>query len=210
MSTQGPTDESGKESPGPEPAPTPAPAPEDVLSSPPPVRDLGSVLAERPRNGRLPTSTAVLVAIVLLAVGFLGGLLVGRSTASGNQTSAARGGFPGGFPTPSGGVPGGAGGTSGAGGGIASGTVTRVDGDTLYVKTADGKTVKVVVSSDTTISVSKEGTLADISKGSTVFVRGTSSNGALSATTIMEGDFQLGFLGGPGFGSPGASPSSGG
>jgi len=184
-----------------------APTPDEVLSTPPPVRDLESVLAERPSRGGLPTSTAALLAIVLLAVGFLGGLFVGRQTASNDQTSAS-GGFPGGSPTPSGGMPGGAGG-AGAGAGGTAGTVTRVDGDTLYVKTANGDTVKVVVGSDTKIQVSQEGSLADISKGSTVFVRGTTSNGELNATSITEGDLGLGAFGGPAPGGSGGSSSGG-
>ena len=159
--------------------------------------DLQAVLAERPRNGRLPTSTTVLAAIVLLALGFLGGLFVGRQTASSRET-AAPGRFPGAFPTPSGGaIPG------GAGGGGTAGTVTRVEGDTIYVETADGSTVKVVVGDDTSIQVSQEGSLADISEGSTVFARGTTSNGELNATSITEGELGLG---GP---APGGSSSGG-
>jgi hypothetical protein len=163
--------------------------------------DLDSLLAERPsRHGRA-TSTTVLLAIVLLAAGFLGGLFVGRQTASDDQTVAGPGNFPGSFPTPSGGaMPG------GGGGGGTFGTVTRVDGDTLYVKTANGDTVKVVVDSGTTIQVSQEGSLSDISEGSSVFVRGTTSDGELSATSITESDLGFGGFGGP---SPSGASSGG-
>ncbi|MEW6059081.1 MAG: hypothetical protein AB1551_02890 [Actinomycetota bacterium] len=163
--------------------------------------DLQAVLTRSPRRQGLPTSTAVLAAIALLAVGFLGGLLVGRQTASSGGT-AAPGGFQKGFPTPSGAAMPGSGG--GVGGGGTVGTVTRVDGDTIYVETADGSTVKVVVGDDTTIQVSEEGSLTDISEGSTVFVRGTTTDGELNATSITEGE--LGFVG-PGAPSPGASGS---
>jgi hypothetical protein len=202
MSTEDQTGGTGWGEPVPGSATTQPQTPEEVLSTPPPGRDLESVLAERPsRNGRA-TSTTVLLAIVLLAVGFLGGLFVGRQTAPSNQAVAGPGNFPGGFPTPSGSaIPGG-------GGGGTFGTVTRVEGDTLYVKTANGQTVKVVVGSDTTIRVSQEGSLSDISKGSTVSVRGTTSNGTLNASSITEGDFGMGGFGGPGAGgAPGASSS---
>jgi hypothetical protein len=44
--------------------------------------------------------------------------------------------------------------TSGAAGGVAAGTVSRVDGDTLYIKEPSGETVQVKLLSTTTISTS--------------------------------------------------------
>ena len=177
MSTHEPTDGGQREDSG------AAAAADEILSVPPTTRDLGRTLANRPRRG-MATSTGVLVAVVLLGVGFFGGLLVGRHTASG-QTTTATGGFPGGFPTPSGG--------GFAANGFTVGTVTRVEGDTLYVKTADGSTVKVLTGSATQIRVSQEGTLQDLPPGSTVAVQGSSSGqGAIKATSISEGNFGTG------------------
>jgi hypothetical protein len=115
---------------------------------------------------------------VLLAIGFFGGLLVGRHTAS-DQTVAA----PGSFPTPGGGPP------AGSMAGFTTGTVSRVDGDTLYLETSDGDTVKVVTDGDTQIQVSEDAKLGDLPTGSTVVVQGTSNDeGVVEATRISEGD----------------------
>ena len=149
---------------------------------------IAKALADRPRRSGIPTSTGVLAAIMLLAAGFFGGLLVGRHTSSG-QTGPAAGGFPGGFPTP------GASGAFGRPGGnpLTIGTVTRIEGDTVYLKTVDGRTVKVVTSGDTQIRVSKEGTLQDLSTGSTVVVQGSESGqGVVEATSIAEGGLGAG------------------
>jgi hypothetical protein len=190
MSTKEPTepDERG----GSEPVSTA----EQILSTPPASRAIEGALAERPRRRGMSGSTGVLALIVLVAVGFLGGLLLGRHTASGQ--AAAPGGFPGGFPTSTG-APG-AGGTAD---GFTAGTVTRVDGDTLYVKTTGGETVEVVVSADTEIRISEAGTVSDLQEGSTVAVQGSENDqGVIEAQRVSEGD--LGFVGRPG----GAMPSA--
>lgn len=166
-------------------------SPEDILSGPPTDDDLGSVLSERPSRRGLATSTGALLAIVVLAVTFVGGLLIGRNTASSTETGTAIGALPTTFPS---GAPGA---VSGNGGNVTAGTVTRVDGNTVYVKTANGKTVKVLTDSGTQIQVTSEGTLADLSKGSNVFVQGSSTGGAVKATRITEGDLGTAFAGAP-------------
>jgi hypothetical protein len=95
------------------------------------------------------------------------------------------GGFGGGFPGQAGG---GAGAGAGAGGGMTFGTVTKVVGDTLYLRTSDGKTVKVKTSGSTRISVTKDGKLRDLGSGATVIVRGTTGkDGSVTATTVNQG-----------------------
>jgi hypothetical protein len=137
----------------------------------------------------MPSSTEVLGVIVLVALAFLGGLLVGRHTASG-QTSVAAGG-PQGFPTP-----GGAAGASGTPGGFTAGTVTQIDGNTLYLETVDEDMVEVVTTGDTQIRISQEGTLADLSRGATVVVQGSADDrGVIEADRVSVGDLGLG--GGP-------------
>ncbi|MBW8487257.1 hypothetical protein [Actinomadura parmotrematis] len=101
-------------------------------------------------------------------------------------------GFPGGgqgFPGGGQGFPGGgqaAGG--GQGGGATVGTVTKVGKGVLYIKTADGKTVKVSTSGKTTIRVTRNGTLKDLGSGTTVIVQGTAgSDGSIAATSVSQG-----------------------
>jgi hypothetical protein len=198
MSTNDPTSSEPVHEPIPAAPPTEA---ERILSSPPGAGDLEALLADRPSRRSRVTSTTILAAVVVLAVGFLGGLLIGRNTASGSSNASGR--FPNGFPSafPSGGAFAGGNGA----GGFTAGTITRIDGDTLYVKTAEGSTVKVVVGSSTSIQISKDGSLSDLSKGSPVVVQGTRTGGVLRATRISEGDLGAG---GPG-GGPMSSPSGG-
>ena len=76
------------------------------------------------------------------------------------------------------------------GGGITFGTVTKVQGDTVYVKQADGTTITVKTNGSTTVQVSTTGTVSDLSPGSTVVVQGSSSgDNAVTAQTITEGGF---------------------
>ncbi|MEU9019837.1 hypothetical protein [Actinomadura sp. NPDC048394] len=115
--------------------------------------------------------------------GFAGQPGGGTGTQPGGGTGTEQGGRggPGGFG-------GGFGGGAGAGGGMTVGTVTKVVGDTLYLRTSDGKTVKVKTSGSTKISVTKDGKLRDLGSGATVIVRGTTGkDGSVTATTVNQG-----------------------
>ncbi|QKG22875.1 hypothetical protein [Actinomadura verrucosospora] len=118
------------------------------------------------------------------APGGYGGGFAGRPGGDGTGTEqGGRGGTggPGGFG-------GGFGGGAGAGGGMTVGTVTKVVDDTLYLRTSDGKTVKVKTTGATKISVTKNGELRDLGSGATVIVRGTTGkDGSVSATTVNQG-----------------------
>ena len=52
------------------------------------------------------------------------------------------------------------------------GTVSKVSGDTVEVKTADGRTVKVTVGEQTRVTTTGEGSVKDLKPGVTVTVRG--------------------------------------
>ena len=176
------------------------PAGEDILATAPPGRDLGPVVARPPRRGRLSMSTSVLIVGVVLAAGFVGGMFVGRSTAPEMEIAIPEG--LGDFPE-DGQFPGGGAG-AGGGDGFTVGTVTRVEGDTIYVETPDGETVTVSTSQDTEIQVSEEGTVDDLPEGSTVVVEGGSAeDGSIEATSVTEGGFGPG--GGLGGGDLGAN-----
>jgi hypothetical protein len=98
----------------------------------------------------------------------------------------------------------GAGGT-GAVGGAANivGTVTVVDGTTLYVTDATGDTVKVTTNTGTTVTKTDTGTVSNLAPGETVVIRGVqSSAGVYAAQTVSEGSAASAFTAG-GFGGRG-------
>ena len=177
---------------------------EQILSRSAPEGDLHEALARRSSPGRaLPPLALFLVGLLLLGGGFLAGVLTGKH-ATASSTSAS-GQAPGGLPrqgsSPSG-APGG--GAFDPASGFAVGTVTRVSGDTVYLQTADGTSVAVVTNGSTTIRVTENGGLSDLTTGSTVVVQGapSESGGTITATSITEGG-----LGGLGRNGPGVSPS---
>ena len=164
--------------------------PEDVLATPPSTDDITSAL--RPaRSGRGGPSmmTYVLAAVVLVGAGFLAGTILNKGS---DSNTLAGGALPSGFPggaLPSG-FPGGATGAAGGAGGngITFGTVTKVEGDTVYVEQADGTTITVRTNGSTTVQVTTTGTVSDLSPGSTVIVQGSSSgDDTVTAQTITEG-----------------------
>ncbi len=178
-----------------------------------------------PKSGvHLPLLTLILGAVVLLGIGFGAGALVFHksSTASAANTSFRNnGGFGAGAP---GQLPGNATGNGGAAGGGAGGgtntrrfagagaigTITKVDGNTVYVKTEAGDTVTVTTSSATTVTKSSKAKVSDLATGEVVIVRGDTSNGTTAATTITASPAgSTPFGGGPG-GGFGGGPFGGG
>lgn len=163
------------------------PSAEEILGTRPETSELDSALAKPARSKRSFSSTMLLVLGVVVAVGFVGGLLLGRATAPENAANLP-GNFPGG-----GNLPG--------GDGFTAGTIQSVDGDTIYVETADGETVEVRTSGDTDVQVTSEGSVDDLAEGETVIVQGDQQeDGSLDATSIAEGGLGLGgsFPGAPG------------
>ena len=166
------------------------PTAEEILRVRPETSELDSALARPARSKRSFSSTMLLVLGVLVAAGFVGGLLLGRATAP--ESTALPGNFPGGGTGATGGnFPGGA--------GFTAGTIQRIDGDTIYVETVDGQTVEVRTSGDTDVQVTSEGSVDDLAEGETVIVQGDQQDdGSLDATSISEGGFGGGFPGAPG------------
>ncbi len=165
-------------------------------------------LPRRPRRRLLTPIPLALLAVLLIACGFLAGVEVQKgqtSSASGTGAGAGSGaglasrlaGVGGGPPagaTGSGGSASGsrAKGTAGAfpgaggsgGGGITTGEVSYVRGNTLYVTDSQGNTVKVsAAGSKVTKTVSTKA--ESIHPGATVVVLGSKAkNGSISATSI--------------------------
>ncbi len=75
-----------------------------------------------------------------------------------------------------------------------------MDGDTIYVTTADGNIVKVKTTpGSTTITRSVSGTAADLQPGQTVVVQGAAdADGTVAATRVTEGGLGGGGRGGAG------------
>ncbi len=164
-----------------------------------PVEDL----PRRPRRrllgvGGNPIALALL-GVLLIACGFIGGVLVekGQSTSS-SPAGAAGTGLASRFAALRG--VGGGGGSGGAGAtGATAGQVAYVSGSTLYVTTAEGNTVKVTTSPASTITKTVKAEVKGIHPGETVLVTGTAGkNGAISAESIRAG---AGGAGGGGLGA---------
>jgi preprotein translocase subunit YajC len=66
------------------------------------------------------------------------------------------------------------------------GTVEKVEGNVLTVKTPDGSTTQVTINDETTIQKMAQGDLSDILAGSSVSVTGErKDDGSIAATTIF-------------------------
>lgn len=189
-------------------------------------------LPRRPRRRLLTPVPLTLLAVLLIACGFIGGVLVekGQTTSSSSAGAASSlasrfaalrgsgsGSATGGASAPAGSGFGGRAGAAGAGTATA-GQVAYISGNTLYVTTAEGNTVKVTTSPATAVTKTVKATVSGIHPGETVTATGaTGANGAISAESIRVGTgaggglaalFGAGGSGGNGK-APGASTSGG-
>jgi Cu/Ag efflux protein CusF len=139
--------------------------------------DISAELKERKSGfGR---TTIILGVAVLAIVAFVGGVVVQKSFGStqipNRQNAAAR---------PFNGTP-----PSGAqqrGRGTA-GTIDRIDGTTVYVKTQNGEIVKVSTSDSTKVQITSDGKLSDLKAGEQVVVQGQpGSDGTVTAQTLTQ------------------------
>jgi hypothetical protein len=157
--------------------------------------DFGETLPVRPRRPFLTKWSAGLMALALAGVGFYAGVDVekGKTSASGAtagggsalaSAGSARAGGSSARPTAGAGGPAGFAGAASSG---TSGTVSSVDGNTVYLKSSDGNTVKVKLSSATTITKSQTVSNSKVYPGDEVVVVGKSaSNGDVSATSVTD------------------------
>jgi hypothetical protein len=161
---------------------TTPPSAEDIIASPAVEGDLNAEM----RHAAKPFSrtTLVLAGLVVLAIAFGGGAWTHAAFGSSSPSTPTR---------PAAGAQGGTQGTAGqggfrgAGGRGTTGTVDRVDGTTVYVKTAQGDDVKVSTSDSTTVGVTQQGKLSDLKPGSTVVVQGQAGDdGTVAAQAITQ------------------------
>jgi hypothetical protein len=179
-------------------------------------------LPRRPRRRLLSPIPLALLAALLTAGGFIGGVLVekgqsastssaGAGTGLASRLAGLRGGGSG--ATAVGAAGGGGSGAAGAGGAGATGggqrptagQVAYINGTTLYLTNAEGNTVKVTTSAGTSVNKTVKASVSGIHPGETVTVTGSSgASGVISAESINVGSGAGGLgalLGGLGAGS---------
>jgi hypothetical protein len=171
-------------------------------------------LPPRPRNRLLQPLPIALIVVLIAAAGFLGGALVEKGSGEGNS-AAAGGGLPAflaekagegsGSEAGSGQLP--AFGAAGAGSAV-SGTVTSVEGTTIYVKDSEG-TVAVKAEAGSTISRDSNVGVKKIHPGDSVVVQGSKQGSTVKASSISatEAGVETTGLGG---GSPPRAEGGGG
>ncbi len=163
----------------------------------------------RSRRKLVTPLTAGLCGVLVAAAGFIAGVQVQKGSDSGTGAAAtgARAGFPGA------GAGAGAGGARGAGAGATAGgaqqdvptfgTVANKKGATLYVKDADGTTVRVKTNAQSKVTRNAAASPKGIYPGDTVVVQGTKDrSGNLVATQITATSKSAAASGG-GFGGAG-------
>jgi hypothetical protein len=168
-----------------QPQPMSSPTPAQPLVA----RDPDEVLPPRRRRGLRPL-TGTLAAVVLIGVGFLGGVEIqkhygGSSSSSGSGAAAA---FASRFRAAGGAgfFRGGAtGGSSATGGSQEIGQVSLIKGSTLYLADFLGNTVKVQIPAGVGVSQTTRTTVRGIHPGDTVTAQVTKlKNGIYRATSV--------------------------
>jgi hypothetical protein len=126
----------------------------------------------------------ITVALITAGLGFYGGVQYQKSRKiTGNKT-----GIQANLPNGSGKAAAGNGNMNRNGNQPVSGEITSIDNGTITVKTQDGGSKIVVLSSSTKINIATEGSTSDLKKGDTVMVIGTTgTDGTVTATTVSIG-----------------------
>jgi hypothetical protein len=142
--------------------------------------------AHTQRSGvRVQLPTAILVVLLVAAAGIWGGATLEKHHGSGTTaaTSSGLAAFRAARTRGAGsGAPGAAGATASSG---ASGTVTVLQGNTLWLTAANGSLVKVKLTNTTTVTRNADSTKSALRPGDTVTVQGaTGKNGTVTASSV--------------------------
>jgi hypothetical protein len=132
-------------------------------------------LPPRPRNRLLAPLPLALIAVLIAAVGFLGGVLVQKGSEGGGATAGLPAGIPTDLPTSFPGA------SSGA---AVSGTVSSVNGHTIYVKDSGGATVAVRVEDGSKVSRDSNVGVKKIHPGDSVVVQGAKHGSTVKASSV--------------------------
>ena len=141
------------------------------------------VIPPRPRGRLLRPLPLALIALIIAAAGFLGGIEAQKGSEAGSGAAAGPGG--GGLPNFAA-LKEAAGATTGGASASASttGTVTSVEGHTIYVKESDGTTVAVKVGDGSTVTRDSNVAAKKIHPGDTVTVEGSKHGSTVTASSI--------------------------
>lgn len=137
--------------------------------------------AKAPVSAGVNKATLGLAAALLLVGGFVGGYLTKDATSGDNDVRA------GGTFTRMGGPGGGQAGPGGGPKNLTIGTITKVDGNTVTIKTTSGSTVKATIGSDTNVNVTKTGSVKDLAKGDEIVVNGQRDGDTIAAEFVSKG-----------------------
>jgi Domain of unknown function (DUF5666) len=175
----------------------------------------------RPRRRFFNRRSAALAAVITCAAGFYAGIRVEKgqlaSTASaattsatggaaGARTGAAAGGSAATGSGAAGGFPGAARFGGGAGGNASLGTISSVNGSTIYLTDTTGNTVKVALSPSTKLTKSLSVSKGALHPGDSVVIQGVkNSSGTVVATSVSDSGART-----TGSSSTGGGSSSGG
>jgi hypothetical protein len=184
-------------------------------------------LAPRPRGRLLRPLPLFLVALIVAAAGFLGGVLAQKGSEGGTAAAVPGGGSlpsfaaakaeaggtgeggsaeTGSESTTAGaatGLPSFGGGTSAA----ATGTVTSVSGHTIYVKESDGTVVEVKAGDGVTVTRDSNIAAKKIHPGDSVVVEGSKSGSTVKASSIAATESGVESTTGPGGAGAGGAAS---
>lgn len=169
-------------------------------------------LPPRPRRRLLTPLPLALLGALLVALGFIGGVLVEKGQGSSSPTGVAGGAFASRLRALGGrsAFGSGAGASVGAFARPTAGTVSYLAGSTLYVTDGEGNTIKVTTSEATSVTKNVTSSVGAIHPGETVTITGaTGTGGALSAEAITVGS-SGGFAGLFGLGASGSDASGSG
>lgn len=120
----------------------------------------------------------IVVAVVLVGVGFYGGMLYGQSKIPATNQGFRTGNFSGG--------PNGMRGAGRAGGGTAFGQILSIDTTGVTVKLQDGSSKIILISGSTPIMKEVSGTSTDLVVGKQISVRGTANtDGSITANSVQ-------------------------
>jgi hypothetical protein len=154
----------------------------------------------RPRGRLLRPLPLLLIALTIAAAGFLGGVLAQKGSEGGSGAAAGpgAGGLPS-FAAAAAGVKS-EGGSTEAGGAssfgtssaAASGTVTSVEGKTIYVKESDGTVVAVKAGDGVTVTRDSNVSARKVHPGDTVVVEGSKRGSTVQASSIAATESGVG------------------